>query len=79
MPYIPYYIQYITEIDSIDVSAMYLFIQQLFIILTFQSQIFLCTENSYTSILQTDLQSKIYLVSGLWSGLWWPKRTSNAQ
>ena len=55
MPYFPYYIQYITEIDSIDVIATYLFIQQLFIILTFQSQISLCTENSYTTILQPDL------------------------
>ena len=69
MPYFPYYIQYITEIDSIDVIATYLFIQQFFIILTFQSQISLCTENSYITILQPDLQPKIYLVSGLWSYL----------
>ena len=47
MPYFTNCIQYITEIDSIDVIALYLFIQQFFIILTFQSQISLCTENSY--------------------------------
>ena len=65
MPYFTNCIQYITEIDSIDVIALYLFIQQFFIILTFQSQISLCTE----TILQPDLQPKIYLVLGLWSYL----------
>ena len=69
MPYFTNCIQYITEIDSIDVIALYLFIQQFFIILTFQSQISLCTENSYTTILQPDLHPKIYMVSGLWSYL----------
>ena len=71
MPYFTNCIQYITEIDSIDVIATYLFIQQFFIILTFQSQISLCTENSYIpiTILQPDLQPKIYLVLGLWSYL----------
>ena len=71
MPYFTNCIQYITEIDSIDVIALYLFIQQFFIILTFQSQISLCTENSYIpkTILQPDLQPKIYLVLGLWSYL----------
>ena len=71
MPYFTNCIQYITEIDSIDVIALYLFIQQFFIILTFQSQISLYTENSYIpiTILQPDLQPKIYLVLGLWSYL----------
>ena len=70
MPYFPYYIQYITEIDSIDVIATYLFIQQFFIILTFQSQISLCTKNSYmVTIMQPDLQPELHLVCGLLSYL----------
>ena len=63
MPYFTNCIQYITEIDSIDVIATYLFIQQFFIILTFQSQISLCTENSYITILQPDLQLNIHYFS----------------